>query len=259
MVIAGPKTVSARQLELLGALRTDGYLTYREIAARWKTSTITARRDVDGLNEFGVAKFRGGAGLHSNSVDDLSAEPNRRSWTLLAERCLDFVHTGMSIGLCAGPHDLALARALVTHTSGVTVVTNSSRSAKLMWHHQHNQRHEIDIVLLPGSADPTGTLGGPLCVSTLEQLSLNVTFASPAGLDIERGRFTDGPERAETVAAFHSSSARTFYLVSQDRVQEASFVSLGPPKVGDTVITCPALPEESARALTQIGYEIVVA
>ena len=195
-------SISIRQREILEGIRLNGFLTSREIAQRWKISVGTARRDVDRLSGFDVVRSHGGGMMRSLSpapLDGLDAVDR----TVL-ERAFLFAQSGMSLGLCAGAHDVALAR-LLAEVDRISIVTNSIRSAQVLWGLRSQHRSEIQVVLTPGQVNDSGELVGSLATRAIRSLTFDITFA-------------ESRETTDMFDAFRDSSNR---LVILDELRES--------------------------------------
>jgi DeoR/GlpR family transcriptional regulator of sugar metabolism len=257
----GASLPSVRQLQILQFVRANPYVTVREISERWKISFVTARRDLDGLAEQGVVRLRGGARTDVTADQEESMDSEVQvalsQGGAVAARAAALVTTGMSVGICAGAHDLSIARA-VCEITGVSIVTNSIRAADFIWRRQHNIADGTFALLTPGTPNATGALGGPLCIRALEQFSFDLSYASVRGFQSGRASFTDNQSAVEVFGAFRCSSKRVVLLLDETRA-EGGPVLLDAPKRGDLLVGDAALAPERRRELEAAGYELLLA
>ena len=197
-------SISLRQREILESIRLNGFLTSREIAQRWRISVGTARRDVDRLSAFDVVRSHGGGMLSTLSPSPLPGGGDRFEDRSLLERAARLVRPGMSIGLCAGAHDVALSSALV-HVDRISIVTNSIRAAQALWRIRNLRLIDIQVVLTPGEVNESGQLVGPLCTDWLRSVSFDLTFAA-SQRERDGTRNSVSQESTEVLGAFRESS-----------------------------------------------------
>ncbi len=209
-------SISVRQREILESIRVNGFLTSREISQRWKISVGTARRDVDRLGAFDVVRSHGGGMLKTLSPSEgHRSDPQERA---LREQAIRFVEPGMSLGLCAGAHDLVLAR-LLGGIARISIVTNSIRTAQLLWGIRTHSRTEIQVVLTPGEVNSSGVLVGPMCTASLRSLSFDLSFADAPAHGSDSASDPENRESTDVFRAFRESSNRIVLVDGRDALQ----------------------------------------
>jgi DeoR/GlpR family transcriptional regulator of sugar metabolism len=208
-------SISVRQREILESIRANGFLTSREISQRWRISVGTARRDVDRLGAFDVVRSHGGGMLKTLSPSD--GNRNGRQERALREQAIRLVEPGMSVGLCAGAHDFVLAQ-LLGGIERISIVTNSIRSAQLLWGIRAHIRSEIQVVLTPGQVNSAGELVGPLCTGSLRSLSFDLSFADAPARGSDSASDAENRESTDVFEAFRESSNRLLIVDGRDTV-----------------------------------------
>lgn len=203
-----------RQNKLLGEVQRRGAVRVAEFAELLGVSEMTVRRDLDALSRRGlVEKVHGGAVRTAPSTDEPGFEA--KSGRQLAEKraiaaaAAEFVTPGMAIGVSAGTTTWALAQCLRT-VDELTVVTNSMAIAAV-FHARNNPSQSI--VLTGGVRTPSDALVGPIAVSALTQLHLDIVFMGVHGMSEDAGFTTPNLLEAETDTAF-ADAGRTLVIVA---------------------------------------------
>ncbi|MBB4685753.1 DeoR/GlpR family DNA-binding transcription regulator [Amycolatopsis jiangsuensis] len=187
MTDAPPLIPEQRRDLILGHLRRDSVLSYRQLAALVGVSHMTVRRDVAELERQGrVVATQGGAKI----VARLAAEPPRTEKAgadvaqkdAMARYAATLVRESMTIYLDAG----TTLQALRPHLDGfgdLTVVTNDLVIAASYVDHP-----SIEIITLGGRVEKRNqSTVGRLPALALRELSLDIAFLSTSSWDLRRG------------------------------------------------------------------------
>jgi DeoR/GlpR family transcriptional regulator of sugar metabolism len=199
-----------RQKLIVDEIRREGGVRVRELTGLLDVSEMTIRRDIDVLAAAGlVDKVHGGATVRGG----LSAEEpgfEAKSHQQLAEKeaiaraASTLVEPGQAIGLSAGTTTWRLAHHLAT-VPDLTVVTNSIQVADVL---HVAARPDLTVVLTGGVRTPSDALVGPVAVSAVRALHLDVLFLGVHGISADAGLTTPNLLEAETDRAFVAASGR---------------------------------------------------
>jgi DeoR/GlpR family transcriptional regulator of sugar metabolism len=207
----GPRMLAGRRQQLIAdEIRRHGAVRVSELTALLGVSDMTIRRDLDVLAASGlVEKVHGGA----TALDRLSAdEPGFEAKShrqldekeAIARAAAELIEPGQAIGLTAGTTTWRLAHH-ITSVPDLTVVTNSIQVADVL---HREQRPDLTVVLTGGVRTPSEALVGPIAVSTVRSLHIDVLFMGVHGMTDDAGFTTPNLLEAETDQALISSAER---------------------------------------------------
>ena len=199
-----------RQKLIADEVKRRGAMRVSELTELLGVSDMTVRRDLDLLAAEGlVDKVHGGA----TARDRLSAgEPGfeAKSHRQLDEKeavaiaAARLVEPGQAIGLTAGTTTWRLAHYLVD-VPDLTVVTNSMQVANVL---HRSSRPDLTVVLTGGVRTPSDALVGPIALTAIRSLHLDVLFMGVHGVTADAGLTTPNLLEAETNRALVAASAR---------------------------------------------------
>lgn len=214
---------AARQRAIVDQVQRHSIVRITDLSERFGVSNMTIRRDIDVLvDEGSLEKIHGGAKLPGRLSQD---EPGFEKKSVLEEaekraiavEAAKLVAPGMAIGLSAGTTTFALAKQL-RNIAGLTIVTNSILVADLF--HQRSVQNVArtgNVILTGGERTPSDALVGPIAVSSLHQLHLDVLFLGIHGADEWAGLTTPNMLEAETNRAFISAARRLVVLADNTK------------------------------------------
>jgi DeoR/GlpR family transcriptional regulator of sugar metabolism len=212
---AGGPLARQRQALILERIREDGAVRVSDLARALDVSYMTVRRDLEFLQGRGlIEKVHGGATAVPGSA---LFEPGFATKSALeqaekdaiADAAAELVNPAAAIGISAGTTTYAIARRLAG-SPGLTVVTNSIRVAD----HLSDARGSDQTVLLTGGVrTPSDALVGPLAVSALQNIHLDLVFMGVHGMDLRAGFTSPNLLEAETNRAM-VGAARLLVIVA---------------------------------------------
>jgi DeoR/GlpR family transcriptional regulator of sugar metabolism len=196
-------------------IRREGAVRVSELTELLRVSEMTVRRDLDALAAAGLlekvhggATIRGGlsAGGHSAEEPGFEAKSHRqlKEKDEIARAAARLVGPGQSIGLTAGTTTWRLAHHLAD-VPELTVVTNSMQVANVL---HREPRPDLTVVLTGGVRTPSDALVGPVAMTAIRSLHLDVLFMGVHGVTADVGLTTPNLLEAETDRALVTASAR---------------------------------------------------
>jgi DeoR/GlpR family transcriptional regulator of sugar metabolism len=195
---------------IIEELRSRGAVRVSDLTELLEVSEMTVRRDLDSLAADGLLeKVHGGATLLGHlSADEpgFEAKSHRqlKEKEAIAQAAVRLVEPGQSIGLTAGTTTWRLAHHLA-QVAELTVVTNSLQVAGVF---HREARPDVTVVLTGGVRTPSDALVGPLAVSAIRSLHLDLLFLGVHGVTADAGLTTPNLLEAETDRALVGASAR---------------------------------------------------
>ena len=206
---------------IIEELRQHGAVRVSDLTELLAVSEMTVRRDLDALASDGlVEKVHGGATLPGRlSADEpgFEAKSHRqlKEKEAIAREAAKLVAPGQSIGVTAGTTTWRLAHHLA-QIPDLTVVTNSIQVANIF---HRDARADAMVVLTGGVRTPSDALVGPVAVSAIRSLHLDMLFIGVHGVTADAGLTTPNLLEAET--------DRAFVGISEQRVVVADHTKWG--------------------------------
>jgi DeoR family transcriptional regulator, fructose operon transcriptional repressor len=216
--------VDQRRQQLLELVRGRGFASLPELVEQLGVSESTIRRDLDFLEESGVAKRTHGGVFYAGPLPGLPAfdahEP--AEWDkkkLIAQEAVKLIEDGDTLLLDGGSTTYEVARLLVGRS--LQVVTNSLPVANLF-----ATNTNCDLVLLGGYVYPRiGVTLGPYANEMLAGLNVRRTVLSVAGLN-ERGFYNSNLLLVETERAMMRAGEEVIVVADSTKFGHQSLAHL---------------------------------
>ncbi|MCX2923351.1 DeoR/GlpR family DNA-binding transcription regulator [Streptomyces sp. NEAU-W12] len=228
-----------RQEKIAQLVRQHGSIRVSALTERFDVSDMTIRRDLEVLERRGrLDKVHGGAVTPDHGGTAEPAFTQKRSLQTAAKEAIAaaaarLVAPGSAVGLTAGTTTWTLARHLLD-VPDITVVTNSVRVAQTL--HTH-RRQKQTVVLTGGVRTPSDALVGPVAVTALRTLHVDVLFMGVHGMDALTGFTTPNPQEAETNRAMCRSARRIVVLADHTKWNTTGTAAIAALETADTLIT----------------------
>ncbi|KXK63304.1 DeoR family transcriptional regulator [Micromonospora rosaria] len=249
-----------RQSAILDRVRTAGGVRVGELAAAFGVSDMTIRRDLETLHERGLlAKVHGGATVTGAGSTD---EPGFRAKSVrqlpekeaIAARAAGLVRPGAAVALSAGTTTAALARRLVD-VPGLTVVTNSLPAVEIL---HAGGRPDQTVILTGGVRTPSDALVGPLAVTAIRSLHLDLLFLGVHGISERAGFTTPNLMEAETDRALVAAADRLVVLADHTKWGTVGISSIVPLSSAHVLVSDDRLTPEARRLLSDEVGELMI-
>lgn len=233
-----------RQARILKELQRHEAVRVADIASSLQVSEMTIRRDIEALDQGGLArKIHGGATrlARLSALEPgflLNADKELESKRGIARQALTLISPGMTLALTGGTTTYQLAVHLAQELDrlrGLTVVTNSLKAAELLYLHQGNS--DLKVIVTGGERTVSEALVGPVARMSLERLNTDLCFMGVHGIDAERGLTSPNWLEAETNAAFVQATSRLVLVADHTKFHVRSLASIAPVTAVDTIIT----------------------
>ncbi len=238
-------------------LQENGKVLVNDLAEEFGVSDETIRRDLDKLQEEGLAeKFYGGAIKKENTFFDLPFHVRQGSNTAekrkIAELILPLIHDGDYIALDSSTTALEVIKAAKSRTN-LTVITNSVEILI-----EFSQRHDWNIIST-GGALKTGSLSlvGSTAQKTINEFNVDLCICSCKGFDIERGCTDSSESDAEIKKTLLSIAKRKVLAVDSSKLDKISFAKVCDISYFDTVVTDKAPSSDWKKALQESNAELI--
>lgn len=253
-----------RQGRIYDAVEERTVVRVAELAELLGVTPMTIRRDLDRLSSQGkLDKVHGGATSTRARVHPSTDEPGFQAKRLLqtaekesiARAAVAMVRPGSTIGMSAGTTTWALARHLRA-VAGLTVVTNSVRVADVL----HEPRPDApEVVLTGGERTVSDALVGPLALSSLRRLHLDVVLLGVHGIHPAAGLTTPNAAEAQTDQALVDAAQRLVVVADHTKWGLLSAGSIAPLSRVDVLVSDDRLADEARATLVRAGANVVLA
>lgn len=250
-----------RQARILQEVQRRGAVRVSELSQLLRVSDMTIRRDLDTLaSQSRLDKVHGGAtATGSLSTDEPGFEAKWVRQTAekeaIAAAAAALVQPGSAIGLSAGTTTWTLAHSL-REVPDLTVVTNSMRIADVL----HTAGATApNVVLTGGVRTPSDALVGPIAVSSLRLLHLDLVFLGVHGMDARAGFTTPNLLEADTDQALVAAGQRLVVLADHTKWGTIGISTIVPLDQAEVIVSDDRLPDEARRVLEETAGELILA
>jgi DeoR/GlpR family transcriptional regulator of sugar metabolism len=252
-----------RQARIVYEVEQRGAVRVALLAQLLDVSEMTIRRDLDILAAQGrVEKVHGGATVLGGNKPSTYEPGFDAKWAQqtaekegIALAAAALVQPGSAVGLSAGTTTWTLAHHLGAIPE-LTVVTNSMRVADVL--HKAGAA-ATNVVLTGGVRTPSDALVGPIAVSSLRLLHLDLVFLGVHGMHARAGFTTPNLLEADTDQALVAAGQRLVVLADHTKWGMIGISTIVPLDRADVVITDESLADDGCRTIRDAGVDLVLA
>jgi DeoR family glycerol-3-phosphate regulon repressor len=253
-----PQTLNQRQQELLNCVQREGFASVDKLAALFRVTHQTIRRDINLLADLNMLRrYHGGASLTStaenvayNARQGLHLEEKRRVAALVAQHIPD--HATLFINL--GTTTEEVARAL-SHHQELRVITNNMNVAATMSNYPG-----AEVIVTGGVVRARdGGLIGEAAVDFISQFRVDFGIIGISGIEVD-GTLRDFDYREVRVSEAIIRHSRTVFLATDhSKFGRPALVRLGHLSEIDVLFTDSPVPEEMAETFEKVKTKVLVA
>jgi DeoR family transcriptional regulator, aga operon transcriptional repressor len=246
-----------RRRELAALLLASDRISSADAAVRLGVSEMTIRRDLQILEESGVAVRAYGGAVAAQRISFEFAFDQRRQRNTDEKRRIGVAAAGL-IGpgetafLDTGTTTLEVARALAERPEPCGVITCSLVVASVLWGREH-----VELTLLGGRVrHRSPDLGGAGTEMMLERLAADVAVLGADGVHPERGCFAQDIEFARIPELMALHAGRSVVVADSEKLGRTSGARY--LTVGDlgTLVTDSGAPQRLVEALRARGVAV---
>jgi DeoR/GlpR family transcriptional regulator of sugar metabolism len=256
IVIRALSITDDRRGKLLEVIRTKGFASLPALAETLGVSESTVRRDLDFLEESGVAQRTHGGVFYTGPSPKLVHFDQRQAlnWDKkrqIAVAASRLIEDNETILLDGGSTTYELAQLLVGRP--LQVVTNSLPVANLF-----TSSDAADLVLVGGYVHAkTGVSIGPYANQMLSGLNVRRAVISVAGIN-ERGCYNSNLLLVETERAMMQSAEEVIVVADSTKLGHTSLAQLCELTQIDVLVTDHEIPAEWQQRLAEANVKLVV-
>jgi DeoR/GlpR family transcriptional regulator of sugar metabolism len=246
-----------RRNRLLELIRQRGFASLPALAQQLAVSESTVRRDLDFLEESGVAQRTHGGVFYTGPSPKLAHFDQRQAlnWDKkrqIAAAASRLIEDNDTILLDGGSTTYELAQLLVGRP--LQVVTNSLPVANLF-----TSSENADLVFIGGYVHAkTGVSIGPYANQMLAGLNVRRAVLSVAGIN-ERGTFNSNLLLVETERAMIASAEQLIVVADSTKFGHTSLAQMCPLEEIDVLVTDSELATEWKERLEAAQVKLVIA
>lgn len=249
--------VEDRRNRLVELIRVRGFATLPDLVTALRVSESTVRRDLDFLEETGVAKRTHGGVVYTGPSPKLAHFDQRQALQLDKKRSIAaaasrLIEDDDTVLLDGGSTTYELARLLVGRP--LQVVTNSLPVANLF-----TANDSADLVLIGGYVHTrTGVSLGPYANQMLAELTARRAVVSVAGIT-ERGYFNSHLLLVETERAMMRAVDEVIVVADSTKFGRTSLALLGGLDAIDVLVVDAGIEPQWRERVERAGVRLVVA
>ncbi len=240
-------------------LREHRYADLRTLATRFNGSVSTVRRALDQLEAKGVVRrHHGGASFIETDVlaeeYDFTARDQRHpdEKFAIARLVADQVQPGMTVILDGGSTTYAVARLLVDKR--LQVITNSLPVASLF-----SEIGAVETTVTGGTLyRRLGTLVGPMCEQSFEEVHADVAIVGGAGIT-EKGIWSHTALIASAQRKMIAAAGQTFFALDKSKFGRTALSLTTPFDARFTIVTDTPPSPAVAQAIQTAGAHLTLA
>jgi len=246
-----------RRHALLEIVRSKGFASLPELASQMDVSESTVRRDLDYLEEVGMAKRTHGGAFYTGPSPTLAHFEQRQSiqWEkkrAIAQAAVDLIEDGDTLLLDGGTTTYELAQLLIHRP--LQVVTNSLPVANLFI-----SSLSADLVFIGGYVhNRTGVCLGPYADQMLAGLNVRRAVLSTAGID-DGGLFNSNLLLVGTERAMMQAADEVVIVADSTKFGHKSLAHLCNLEQVNTLVVDNEISEDWRSKIVAAGVRMVIA
>jgi DeoR/GlpR family transcriptional regulator of sugar metabolism len=251
-----------RREAILEHLEQHDLLSYRELADRFQTSSMTIRRDVEELCRRGLAVKATGGVRRIDRSSPLYETPfasrlmiQRTEKRAIARCAANLVAPGQTLYLDAGTSCAELARYLAAHSTNLTLVSNSALICMELGRNRKNR-----IVGIGGQYTQDNLcFVGPTTEDSARRFFVDIAFFSAKGFLPEEGTFESFEPMFLIKKIFAGQCRQVVLLVDHTKFGRRSLCKVLDVSQIHTIVTDELTPIADRELLQQGGRQVLVA
>ena len=244
-----------RRRLILDLLRAEGKVLAAELAAEFRCSPDTIRRDLDELARRGLLQRVHGGALPPTPADGGFADRRGRDVEAkreIARAAARLAEPGQVILLDGGTTAVEVARHLAPDLRA-TVVTTSPPIALALADHP-----TVEVTLVGGRVDKAALVTvGAATVETLRLVRADLCYLGVCAVHPEVGITTTDLEERHVKRAMLDASARVVALAGAEKLGAAGPYVVGPATEVTHLVTERAVPRATLAPYRALGIEVV--
>ena len=247
-----------RRTQILQIVRSAGRVKVNELAARFNTSAVTIRNDLNELHQRAlVLRSHGGAVLPDTIQRESPVHERLKAYSdekrRIGAMAATLINDGETIILDSGTTTLEIARQ-IKKKQGLQIITNGVNiAAELL------DARDAQVFIVGGTVrGESASISGRFTEEMFDQFSADKLFLSGAGCDLDFG--VSGANLEETMVnrAMLRISREIILVADASKFSKRSMSRIAPFSEIDTVISDTSLDEEIQAKLRSLGCNLIL-
>ncbi|MHB0999042.1 MAG: DeoR/GlpR family DNA-binding transcription regulator [Armatimonadota bacterium] len=249
-------TIAAeRRRMIFKLLQENESVNAADLADALGVGISTIRRDLDALHDEGrLVRVHGGAVVKETAMPRIPYRQSRGQHVaekmMIAEAALKYLPESGTIFMGGGTTTYALATMLPPDRD-ICIVTNALDIAAYV-----ASKNIATVDFVGGTIRPESLQSN--CEESLEKLYWDVTFMSPASVDINRGITTDSRTAAHQEITIMKHGGKFIALCDSSKIGRFAYAQVAHVNVIDVLITDSGADPHFVEQLRDEGVEVVV-
>ncbi len=254
-----------RQNKILEVLYQNKIIKISEIVRMFNVSNETARRDLESVQDLGIAKrVYGGAVLTEEGnfkngdmiqfrTGSWGKQNSRAERDAIGKKAAEFIHEGDSVCLGVGTtvHEISKH---IKQMKDVTVITNSIAVLTEL------ADSDITLYILGGLVDVNErTMKGSIPENSLKMFYVDKAFIGAGGVTFDGGITDYNPQEASLKSKICDHANKVYLVAHSEKFGINTFSYSCPLSRVDVIITDPNLPKAFAAQIKEMGIELIFA
>lgn len=246
-----------RYAKIIEILQDKNFIKISEMMRDFGVSHETARRDLEALQEKGIAKRVHGGAVYTPQVT-LQAKSDfaqfRSENQVVAEAAAKLVKPGMSVYLDNGRTMTYLASNL-KNTKNLSIVT-----VNLLAVTELSSSKDIDLYLLGGKVEHDEFLTtGKQTERNFKSYNFDILFRSCAGVNLSNGYISDYDDFGLSWELLREHTKKLVLVMNSGKLNKEYFSNLFSLKDVDAIVVDSNITPEQEEALREFGVELIIA
>lgn len=248
-----------REDQILLLLQQNGAVTASHLAAHFKVSDETIRKDLLSLERRGkLSRVHGGAVAKSDMKPYLDLNERNKEFsqekTELSKKAMKFINEGDIIGIDSGSTAAAFSHVLKENFSSLTVVTNSCTVLEIL-----KELKNFNIILCGGSFhQKEKALCGEFTLEMMSNLHVQKSFIFPSAISFKNGICDYDKDIYQIQKKFIEISDEVFILADSSKYEKQGLLKICDMKSDYFYITDSGLSAESRNLYLENGLKIFI-
>lgn len=252
--------LNQRHSEILDILSRRGYAAIEELAAVFKVTPQTLRRDLQELSDRGLLRrHHGGASANLSTVNadyDLRHDETAQGKAAIGRAAAALVKPGSSLFLTPGTTIDALAKAIAERApNGLRIITNSTTAASVL------ERCPGVAIQITGGLwmGHNRAVAGAAAVAVVENYRCDLCFTSIGGIDSDGNLLEYKDDETIVARAMLRNSRQRVLLADHTKFTRVAICRLAHLRDVDTLVTDRQPAKPMMKILADAGCEVIVA
>lgn len=253
-----------RQTMIINQLKENKFIKITDIVKRFQVSHETARRDLEALQEQGLAKRVYGGAVQTDQnqtarqrmADRRAGSPvgaGYRERAAIGVLAAELVEEGETVLLAIGSTVLEVARHL-KEKRNVTALTNSIPVLNEL------VDSEVTVYVLGGKVySDEQTMGGKLAFQALQNFFVDKVFIGAAGITADGGISDYSEEESRLISAMMGRARQVILVAHSDKFGTNSFSVTGALDEVDIIVSDTNLPRQFQNEISERGIRLLLA